>query len=961
MLTQNSPAFGVSSSDTSSFPSALTANALRLSISQAALPVLDAKATLSVKNSSSSTAIILRAQLGFFLETSTGIRHDITRRIFIEADTANPWFIPPGQSADFKFKVQFLHDTPPGKIRLLPHVEYLSQGDNLFPPLMNFELSPRQWQVENPARGFNARAMPVKGELAPPGAQSAVQLSVQDNRLKGRIALQSPQNSIQPDTEYVAGVLCKSDRAGWDSPINKGAAITEYDAKGAIRAHPIHVFEVKRWGWERLRFRSTPNATDARMEIWNRGWALKQSGQSWYGAAFLAPADKVHVLSTIEDAPFVNVTATTSPPIAFLGDDRPKAGEGGDWIGRYGNESFILCGMQAPQDVVGGRLLPKRRWTKGKDGFAPTSVVWSANQGEFFYEVLTGDEKEVPRHWIPINNLTTQDTRALKNPLEGERRYSSWDDRGEVRPFDGAGPDLIVNLEIPEGLHRLTLYFIDWEFYDTFRPRAHRVLFSDASKDEKEGLLSSGVVSEFGKGIYKVYGVSGPQKLRLRVTKDKSVCAVLSGIFLDEMNLANAATAGFATTADQSAASKTALAEYNALYKAQSTPIMLPASSEAAKKLWQQAERLSQSPKPDEAVLGEWLRWQLASSLLVAPEVGEAAFARFLALRPSTTAAAAKARFENLLSAGRGVEAKQAAEALLELSRRYDLTWNGKTQRLPFSSRESFPMLIETFAARDAAFAADLSARFVQRLREMNEPPATALEAAAELARQAEGQSQAEGRSEKSDAGSESSSHVLYRTVTALYDAIENVYGVAGLGDDGAFARAQFIAKEPGYRDAAVKRALAAYQEYSRRWPQGRHAHQAQLRIVELGCALARPTEPKARDYWAMGEAAARLLLARADELHADAAAKAEANASPLARPLAVAFIPSVPVQTNGIAVLSPQTAALSAAWQMAKWSLAAKDTAQADLWLNEIIRRTPKSELAQNAATLSQSRSKTD
>jgi hypothetical protein len=512
---------------------------------------------------------------------------------------------------------------------------------------------------------------------------------------------------LRPDTDYVAGVFFKCDRSGWDSPINKGAAITEFDAKGAIRAHPMHLFEVPYWSWETTRFKSQAEATHAKMEVWNRGWALGQKGQSWYGATFLVPADKMRVLASATSAPVVSVTATTAPTIAFLGDDRPKAGEGGNWIGRYGNESFILCGMQSPQDVVGGRFLPKRRWTKGKDGLAPTAPVWTDWKGEFFYEVLTGDPKEPPRHWIPIDELTTADPRALVNPLEGGRRYSSWDDRGEVHPFDGKGPDLIVNLEIPKGLHRLTLYFIDWDFYNTGRPRAHRLFFSDSAKKEKAGLLSSGYVSDFGQGVYKVYGVSGPSKLRLRIQKDKSVCAVLSGIFLDEINLPDVQQV--LPKGEQSATLRQAAQEWEALRALQSTPEKFLASSECMKEVLRLANQAARSKSADEKAVAEWLRWQCTSSLVVAPWVKEPAFKNYLAVRPLTNATAARARVQGLLEIGEVGLARQATQTWLDMAGRDELA----------ARREA----VAWFSKRDTNYACFLVRALVRRVKGGNENP----------------------------------------------------------------------------------------------------------------------------------------------------------------------------------------------------------------------------------------------
>lgn len=274
----------------------LECSALQLSTAQATLPALDVSATLTLRNPASSPAVVVRPSLGFFTETASGKWRDVSTSIYVEPDAANPWLIAPGQNAQLKFKVQLLHDTPAGRLRAAPRVEYFSQSDNAFPLLTDFGKSAREWQVDNPAQKFNATATLVTNESTPEstsaGAPSAVQLSVADNRLKGRIMLQSPQSTLRPDTDYVAGVFFKSDRSGWDSPINKGAAITEFDAKGAIRAHPMHLFEVPYWSWETTRFKSQAGATHAKMEVWNRGWALGQKSQSWCGAAFLVPEGK---------------------------------------------------------------------------------------------------------------------------------------------------------------------------------------------------------------------------------------------------------------------------------------------------------------------------------------------------------------------------------------------------------------------------------------------------------------------------------------------------------------------------------------------------------------------------------------------------------------------------------------------------------------------------------------------
>jgi hypothetical protein len=1007
----------------------LQCTALQVSVPQINLPSLDTTVTLTVQNNAASAITLVRPSLGFAVPSAPGKWRDVTSAIYVEPDVANSWFITPGQTVQLKFKVQFLHDTPQGKLRIQPRVEYFLQTDNLFPELVQFSDKPvssvqgaeksgaaesetkelGQWQVENPAAAFNASATLVKQDVLPPGAASVVQLAVQANRIKGLINLRSPKAPIRPNAEYVSGLFYKSDRTGWDSPINKGAAVVEYHDRGAARAHEMHLFEIPSWTWELARFKSGAKTTQADMAVWNRGWAPAQSGQSWYSAAFLVPRNKLRVLNVVTTAdmgtPPANTTGETvldvsfpassavkttaenaeattseaakeasvegtpaqeanatesSPSIIFLGDDRPKPGEGGDWNGRYGGKSFILPAMQAPRDVVGGRFLPQRRWAQGKSGFAPTAPVWTEKQGDFFYEVLTGDPNEQARHWIPINDLTPKDPRALVNPLEGGRRYSSWDDRGEVRPFDGTGPDLIVNLEIPKGLHRLTLYFIDWDFWDKSRPRTHRIFFSDGNKDEKSGYLSSGYISDFGPGLYKVYGVNGPSKLRLRIQKDKSVCAVLSGIFLDDLELPDAASAlpkrGSGTL---SAPLQEAVKSYTALREmSQQSPEKFLLASDSMKTLLRQANSALEAAGKnanDEIAVAEWLRWQSVSSLVVAPWVREPAFARYLALRPPTTVPQAKTQTEAFLAQGRLGEAKQVAALWLQIAQQNEARQGTAPQRLPNSARESIWELLEDFAARDADYAGTLALQWVRLLKAQNEKPDVALAVADQMM----------GEARKASVG-ELPTRIGFRTAVALYDAVESVYGSAGLGDEGSYRRAEAIAGRPDYLKSASRQGIIAYQDYLKRWPNGEHAHMARFAIVYIGCSLGGTKVPEARTYSAMSAVAARELLALADlntgKALGDVEAKNRAQSPTevgLKEGAGINNLTPISLRENDtslppksmMAYPSFEVAATEAAWRMGQYYMSIGDKEEAKAWFGELVSRAPLSERGQQAS----------
>jgi tetratricopeptide (TPR) repeat protein len=83
-----------------------------------------------------------------------------------------------------------------------------------------------------------------------------------------------------------------------------------------------------------------------------------------------------------------------------------------------------------------------------------------------------------------------------------------------------------VDLSIPPGPHRLALYLVDWDGNDT---RAHRLCFLD----ENGRILQSGKIAQFSSGVYKTFLVDGPLTFTVRISKDESVCAIISGIFLD--------------------------------------------------------------------------------------------------------------------------------------------------------------------------------------------------------------------------------------------------------------------------------------------------------------------------------------------------------------------------------------------------------------------------------------------
>ncbi len=160
---------------------------------------------------------------------------------------------------------------------------------------------------------------------------------------------------------------------------------------------------------------------------------------------------RVSVVLAVATAIFAagrTVVAAPKQPAPFavvLADDDDTRG---DWIGTYGTHGYVLCGMRSPYDLSGGA------------GWPPLS-----------YSVATGDPEETARAWRS-SAPTERDRSVLLEPSGLKRTAASWDDHGEVYPL-GQGPDLHVQISIPDGPFLLSLYFfeIDWIQHRAYRIR----------------------------------------------------------------------------------------------------------------------------------------------------------------------------------------------------------------------------------------------------------------------------------------------------------------------------------------------------------------------------------------------------------------------------------------------------------------------------------------------------------
>ena len=165
-----------------------------------------------------------------------------------------------------------------------------------------------------------------------------------------------------------------------------------------------------------------------------------------------------------------------------------------------------------------------------------------------------------------VSELSTSDPRALEMPpiyLDSRvqrgnvertddvanqkyRRQSEWNDFGQDSPLAVAGPGIFVTLKIPQGNYVLSLFDRNKDGHDGFnrvrdyllsvRPHDANAGLDDISNFENQPELASGRLRDFWGSSWKKFAVRGPRELTVEIDHHYSFNAMLSGVFLDEIN-----------------------------------------------------------------------------------------------------------------------------------------------------------------------------------------------------------------------------------------------------------------------------------------------------------------------------------------------------------------------------------------------------------------------------------------
>ena len=143
------------------------------------------------------------------------------------------------------------------------------------------------------------------------------------------------------------------------------------------------------------------------------------------------------------------------------------------------------------------------------------------------------------RHWV--HRLRWDDRRVLYDPTLGYRRQASWDDYAEAYPMSFEGPDVWVTVRVPEGLHRVSLYFFNKDGHrGRNRYRDYLLEVRDHVPSvravERKPTLAKTRVREFWGGVHQCFAVKGPGEYFVKIGCNDSFNTVVSGVMVDTLS-----------------------------------------------------------------------------------------------------------------------------------------------------------------------------------------------------------------------------------------------------------------------------------------------------------------------------------------------------------------------------------------------------------------------------------------
>jgi hypothetical protein len=214
------------------------------------------------------------------------------------------------------------------------------------------------------------------------------------------------------------------------------------------------------------------------------------------------------------------LTAQLSPGEAYyLADDWRTEG---DWVGRYGSSFVKICAV-TPNGDEDYALEPGYDvhidLGPNHDPSTPAPVSWR-------------------------NGDLNSGLHTLYSPELGHRRdaeNNDWSYDNKLYPESYDGPGLWVHVTVPDGVHCLTLYFVNFDAHDgggnKYRDYDLKVVPDDPdpAKVQAATPLARARVNDFWGGVYKQFLICGPGKFVVKIGRNRSFVTKVQGVFLDRV------------------------------------------------------------------------------------------------------------------------------------------------------------------------------------------------------------------------------------------------------------------------------------------------------------------------------------------------------------------------------------------------------------------------------------------
>ncbi len=208
----------------------------------------------------------------------------------------------------------------------------------------------------------------------------------------------------------------------------------------------------------------------------------------------------------------------------YLADDWRTEG---DWAGHYGSGFAKLCGMaNGDEDYA---LEPGYNVTVG---LGPNHVSSVKAPG------LSTDQ-------YPDSGLHS--LYSLKLGHRQDADDNDWSYKKRVYPETYDGPDLWVHVTVPDGIHRLSVYFDNFDVHNgpmnnrgsgnKYRDYDLQLVADDPNPAKVQAAtpLAQARVNDFWGGVYKQFLVCGPGKFVVKIGRNRSFGTKVQGIFLDRV------------------------------------------------------------------------------------------------------------------------------------------------------------------------------------------------------------------------------------------------------------------------------------------------------------------------------------------------------------------------------------------------------------------------------------------